>query len=127
MKPKIPISLLLATVIISLLSGCGRPLRMNQLQFGVWASEKDLWDEAVFRWKKAAVVDPRSVAAHNNLAVAYEKKGLWEEARKEYAIALKLEPKNTYVKYNLDMFQENMDSLKKDEDGKGANGADEKK
>jgi tetratricopeptide (TPR) repeat protein len=127
MKPKIPIFLLLAAAITALLSGCGQPLRMNQLQFGVWASEKDLWDEAVFRWKKAAAVDPRSVAAHNNLAVAYEKKGLWEEARKEYAIALKLEPKNTYVKYNLDMFQENMDSLKKDEGRKGANGADEKK
>ena len=126
MKPKIPV-VLVAAVILSLLSGCGRPLRMNQLQFGVWASEKDLWDEAVFRWKKAAAADPRSVAVHNNLAVAYEKKGLWEEARKEYGIALKLEPKNTYVKYNLDMFQENMDALKKDEGRKGANGADEKK
>ena len=124
MKPKIPIVLLLAAVISSFQSGCGRPLRLNQLQFGVWASEKDLWDEAIFRWKKAAAADPRSVAAHNNLAVAYEKKGLWEEARKEYGIALKLAPKNTYVKYNLDMFQENLDSLKKDEVQKGA---DEKK
>lgn len=126
MKPKIPV-VLLAAVIISLLSGCGRSLHLNQLRFGVWASEKDLWEEAAFRWKKAAAADPRSVAAHNNLAVAYEKKGRWEEARKEYAIALKLAPKNTYVKYNLDMFQENLDSLKKDEDRKGANGADEKK
>jgi Tfp pilus assembly protein PilF len=124
MKPKIPVILLLAAVIISLLSGCGRPLRLNQLQFGVWASEKDLWDEAFFRWKKAVAADPRSVAAHNNLAVAYEKKGLWEEARKEYGIALKLSPKNTYVKFNLDMFQENLDSLKKDEARKEA---DEKK
>ena len=123
MKPKIPI-VLLAAVIISVLSGCGRSLHLNQLQFGVWASEKDLWEEAAFRWKKAIAANPRSVAAHNNLAVAYEKKGLWEEARKEYGIALKLSPKNTYVKFNLDMFQENLDSLKKDE---GRKEADEKK
>ena len=126
MKSKLPV-VLLTTTIISILSGCSRSPHLNQLQFGVWASEKDLWEEAAFRWKKVVDADPHSVAAHNNLAVAYEKKGLWEEARKEYAIALKLEPKNTYVKYNLDMFQENLDSLKKDEGRKGASGADEKK
>lgn len=126
MKPKIPV-VLLAAVILSVLSGCSRPLYLNQLRFGVWASDKDLWDEAVFRWKKAVAADPLSVAAHNNLAVAYEKKGQWEEARKEYTIALKLAPKNTYVKHNLDMFQENLDSLKKEEARKETHAAEDKK
>ncbi len=46
---------------------------------GVWAAEHDMWDEAIFRWKKALEENPDAAILHNNLAVAYEKKGLWEE------------------------------------------------
>jgi tetratricopeptide (TPR) repeat protein len=95
------------------LSGCHRSPVQRQIRFGVWASQKDLWDEALFRWKKAVALDPRSVAAHNNLAVAYEKKSLWEEALKEYEEALRLDPKNTYVKSNLDKLKRNMEAAKK--------------
>lgn len=100
-----------------LLSACPACRPINQLEFGVWAAEKDLWEEAIFRWKKALQENPTSVAAHNNLAIAYEKKGLWEDARKEYEAALKLAPNNSWVKANYKSFQANLESADKKKRG----------
>jgi tetratricopeptide (TPR) repeat protein len=101
----------LTLFILSLISACApAPALRDQVAFGVWAAEKDLWDEAIFRWKKVLAENPDSVAAHNNLAVAYEKKGLWEEARKEYETALKLDPDNPWIKFNYENFQGNLES-----------------
>lgn len=104
-----------------LLSGCSLVRDLDQLRFGVWAAEHDLWNEAIFRWKKVLEQDPDSAAAHNNLAVAYEKKGLWEESRREYEIALKLAPENENIKLNYKRFKENLEppeKPKKDKDDK---------
>lgn len=114
MKNRAILILFLAGLAVFSLSGCSRSFRPDELRFGIWASQNDLWDEAVFRWKKILEQDPNSIAAHNNLAVAYEKKGLWEEARKEYESALKLAPKNEQVKSNYEKFKENREALKKE-------------
>lgn len=90
--------------LLALLFGCAAPMQHNQLRFGVQAAQKDLWDEAIFRWKKVLKTDPDSAAAHNNLAVAFEKKGLWDEAEKEYQIALRLSPNNEYIQANIKKF-----------------------
>ena len=105
--------------------GCGGRLRDNPIRLGFKASENELWDEALLRWKEAAEVAPRSVSAHNNLAVAYEKKGRWEDARKEYEKALTIDPSNTYVQHNFNRFQENVDFWKDDADKDKAGGPDE--
>jgi len=94
-------------------AGCYLIPKPDQVNFGIWAAEKDLWDEAIFRWKKALLLDPGSVAAYNNLAVAYEKKGLWEEARREYEIALKLAPQNSWLKANYESFKDNLEGTDK--------------
>jgi tetratricopeptide (TPR) repeat protein len=111
---------LLAAVLASvLISGsCSSARITDEIKFGVWASEHGLWDEALFRWKKAAAVNPRSVAALNNLGVAYEKKGLFDEALKSYEAALAIEPGNSYVKSNYKNCQENIKSPKADEPAK---------
>lgn len=98
------------------LGGCASSRTSSQLHFGLWAAERNLWDEAIFRWQKVLAANPSSVPAYNNLAVAYEKKGLWDNARAAYEAALKIEPKNTYVKTNFDRFKEQQDSLKKKEE-----------
>ena len=116
MKRKSVPVLFCAVAVAIVLSGCHRSFPHQQIRFGIWASQNDLWDEAIFRWKKALVLDPRSVAAHNNLAVAFEKKGRWEDARREYEEALKLDPKNTYVKSNFDQHKKNMEAAKKSEE-----------
>ncbi|MBM3293125.1 MAG: tetratricopeptide repeat protein [Candidatus Aminicenantes bacterium] len=90
------------------MGGCAGPQAADQVKFGVWASRQNLWEEAVFRWKKALEENPGSAAAHNNLAVAYERKGLFDQAIKEYELALKLDPKNETVKSNLEKCKESL-------------------
>lgn len=99
-------------------SGCARTLSQNQLQFGIQAAKKDLWDEAIYRWKKVLLSDPKSASAHNNLAVAYEKKGRWEDARKEYELALSLAPDNKYIQANFQRFKESDEEKAKDKNEK---------
>jgi tetratricopeptide (TPR) repeat protein len=104
MQKKLTIRFLI--VFLSLfVTHCSRPLWNEQINFGILAAKRDLWEEAFFRWQKAALSQPDSAAAHNNLAVAYERKGLWEDAKKEYELALKLSPKNSYIKANYDNFK----------------------
>lgn len=86
-------------------TACAPSLSQSQLAFGVWAAEKDLWNEAVFRWTKVLEENPSSVAALNNLAVAYEKQGRWEDAEQAYQAALKIAPKNPSVKANYEKFK----------------------
>lgn len=81
-------------------TACAPSLRTNQVRFGVQAAEGGLWDEALFRWKKALAANPNDAAAYNNLGVAYERKGLWQEAEKSYLQALRLDPNNTHIKFN---------------------------
>ncbi len=99
----------------TLMTGCSLQSETSQLRLGIWAAEHDLWDEAIFRWQKALEKDPNSAVLHNNLAVAYEKKGLWEKARAEYELALKLAPENRYIKANFRYFEENLKAAEKAE------------
>jgi tetratricopeptide (TPR) repeat protein len=96
LNKKISIYLLFGFLVM-ILSGCSARIEKSQLQFGIESAQRNLWDEAIFRWKKVLQSDPGSAAAHNNLAVAYEKKGLWEEAKKEYLAALKLKPNDDHI------------------------------
>jgi len=118
MTKKFILLLILFIILISLFFSCARSVLNQQLQFGIQAAQRDLWDEAIFRWKKVILSNPNSAAAHNNLGVAYEKKGLWEEAKKEYEIALKLSPENSYIKSNYQNFKDYHQSFKKEIDEK---------
>jgi tetratricopeptide (TPR) repeat protein len=112
-----------AVIVAAAPIACAPTQIADEVKFGVWASQQGLWDEAIFRWKKAVAENPRSVAALNNLAVAYEKKGLFDEALKSYAAALAIEPENSYVKSNYKNCQENIQGPKTGEPAK----TDEKK
>jgi len=115
MNKKIVTYILVVLLTVPLLYfSCSRPLAENDLRFGIEAAQKDLWDEAVFRWRKVALSKPQSAAAHNNLGVAYEKKGLWEEAKKEYELALKLDPDNAYIQSNYQNFKKRYELIKKE-------------
>jgi Flp pilus assembly protein TadD len=77
-----------------------------QVEFGIVAAQKELWKEALYRWKRATEVDPTYAAAFNNLAIAHEHEGQFEEARKAYERAIELEPNNALIKQNYDLFRE---------------------
>ncbi len=72
----------------------------KNLKFGVMASQKGLWKEAIYRWKRAIELDPTNWKAYNNLAVAYEREGMFNEAFNLYQIALQYSNDNIYVKKN---------------------------
>ncbi len=78
----------------------------EQVEFGIQVAQRGLWKEAIYRWERAAQLDPTYVAAFNNLAVAYEHEGQLQKAREAYEKALALEPENALVRQNYDLFKE---------------------
>jgi len=78
----------------------------GQDDFGVQMAKMNLWREAMFRFKRAVQIDPGDARAHNNLAVAYEAVGDFENARKEYLEALKLDRTNSYIQKNYSRYVE---------------------
>ena len=78
----------------------------KQVEFGIAVSQRGLWREAIYRWDRAAQLDPTYAAAHNNLAIAYEHEGELDKARAAYEKALELEPNNTFIKQNYELFKE---------------------
>jgi Flp pilus assembly protein TadD len=77
-----------------------------QVAFGMDVAQKGLWREAIYRWEKAAEIDPTYAAAYNDLAVGYEHEGQLEKARKAYEKAIELEPGNTQIRQNFELFKE---------------------
>ena len=77
-----------------------------QVDFGIELAQKQLWKEAEFRWEKAVELDPTYAAAWNNLGIAYEQQGKFDEAKKAYDRARTIDPKNTLILQNHDMFME---------------------
>ena len=77
-----------------------------QVEFGISVAQKGLWREAIYRWEKAAEIDPTYAAAFNDLAIAYEHEGQLEKARKAYEKALQVDPHNTQIQQNYDLFKE---------------------
>ena len=85
----------------------------EQIEFGIKVAQNQLWNEALYRWQKATELDPTYAAAWNNLAVAYEHEGKFEEAKKAYEKALQLDPKNVMIRQNYDLFKEINDRTKR--------------
>src|SRR5918911_5513338 len=85
-------------------SDVSRP--QTQDNFGVRMAKMNLWREAMFRFRRAVEINPQDAMAHNNLAVAYEANGDFENARKEYLEALKLDRSNQFIQKNYSRFVE---------------------
>jgi type IV pilus assembly protein PilF len=77
-----------------------------QVEFGINVAQKGLWREAIYRWEKATEVDPTYAAAYNDLAIAYEHEGQLDKARKAYEKAMELDPNNSQVRQNYELFKE---------------------
>lgn len=77
-----------------------------QVEFGINVAQRGLWREAIYRWEKATEVDPTYAAAYNDLAIAYEHEGQLDKARKAYEKAIELEPNNSQIQQNFELFKE---------------------
>jgi Flp pilus assembly protein TadD len=76
------------------------------VDFGISVAQKNLWREAIYRWEKAVELDPTYAAAFNDLAIGYEHEGDLAKARKAYEKALELQPNNTQIRQNYELFKE---------------------
>jgi type IV pilus assembly protein PilF len=97
---------------LALLVGTGpvwadqREQAKQQVEFGIQVAQRGLWREAIYRWERAAQLDPSYAAAFNNLAVGYEHEGQLAKAREAYEKALALDPRNALIRQNFDLFKE---------------------
>jgi Tfp pilus assembly protein PilF len=78
----------------------------TQRQFGVRMAKMNLWREAMFRFRRAVEIEPQDAMTHNNLAVAYEANGDFDNAAKAYREALRLDRTNQYIAKNYSRFVE---------------------
>src|SRR5919198_4522930 len=85
----------------------------SQVEFGIKVAQNGLWNEALYRWQKAVQIDPTYAAAWNNLAIAFEHEGRFDDAKKAYEKALGLDPKNPMIRQNYDLFKEINDRTKR--------------
>ncbi len=98
---------------------CGpAPLRAEdqQLAFGVQMAKRGLWSEALFRFRQAERTQPGNPRVLNNLAVAYEAVGLFDEALETYKAALKADPANRELRRNYSRFIEFYQAFRPDEE-----------
>jgi len=77
-----------------------------QVAFGIDVAQKGLWREAIYRWEKATQIDPTYAAAYNDLAIGYEHEGQLDKARQAYEKALEMDPSNTQIRQNFELFKE---------------------
>lgn len=84
----------------------------SQLQFGVDMARRGLWNEALFRFNRALVTRPGDAQILNNIAVAYEALGLFEQALETYKQALAASPNNRDLRANYSRFLEFYQSFK---------------
>lgn len=78
----------------------------SQVDFGINVAMRGLWREAIYRWEKAVEIDPTYAAAFNDLAVAYEHEGQLAKARQAYDKAMALDPNNSQIRQNFELFKE---------------------
>jgi tetratricopeptide (TPR) repeat protein len=93
-----------------------KSMSKDQVAFGIEVARLGLWREAIYRWEKAVELDPENPSARNNLAVAYEQAGDFEQANETYERALELAPNNLYIRQNYELFREAYERRKRTEE-----------
>ncbi|MDA1192873.1 MAG: tetratricopeptide repeat protein [Candidatus Poribacteria bacterium] len=97
-----------------LVIGCGgAPTRVHAYNdYAIRAAQHDLWKEASLRWEQALALDKTDSRIWNNLGVAYESDGRFEDALKSYREAVKLDVGNSQYVRNLRRAEANRERAK---------------
>jgi len=82
----------------------GGPSLNTEVDFGVAMAKRGLWAEALFRFQQADMERPNDAEILNNLAVAYEAVGQFDEALEAYKRGLQAGPSNRELKRNYSAF-----------------------
>ena len=92
----------------------------KEVAFGVKMAQRGLWNEALFRFRRAAELRPGDGKILNNLAVAYEAVGQYENALLAYQEAVKVDAANRELKRNYSRFIEFYQAFKAAEEKSSA-------
>ncbi len=99
-------AILLAATLIS----CGSVPRKDdaagQKAYGAYMARRGFWNEALFRFERAAAIRPNDAEIQNDLAVAYESLGKTAQALAAYKKALELAPTDPQIRRNYARFAE---------------------
>ena len=106
MRTRFLTALILLSAAAAPLAADARADAKKQVEFGITVAQRGLWREAIYRWERAAQIDPTYAEALNDLAIAYEHEGDLEKARVAYEKALELAPDNALIKQNYELFKE---------------------
>jgi Tfp pilus assembly protein PilF len=93
------------------------PRAQGQVEFGVDMAQRGLWSEALFRFRQAERMGDNRASVLNNIAVAYEALGQFDQAQTYYKKALDQDPRNVGLKRNYSRFVEFYQSFKPDQPG----------
>jgi Flp pilus assembly protein TadD len=92
----------------------------EQMAFGVQMARRNLWNEAFFRFQQASALEPSNPRILNNLGVASEARGRFDEALKYYQEALRLAGGDSEIRRNYARFVEFYQSFKPAPEGDAA-------
>lgn len=106
--------LVAGVVALGLIAGASPVLAKNpkvkraeeEVEFGFKAARRGYWQEALERFQLADELTPNQPRILNNIAVAFEANGRFEEARAAYRTGLELDPSNSALRKNLQRFEE---------------------
>jgi tetratricopeptide (TPR) repeat protein len=103
-----------AVLVLTLFMGAGGvlagdPAKNNasqQMKWGYQAAKKGYWLEALDRFERANELTPNQPRVINNIAVALEASGRFEEARLTYETGLSIAPNDRVLRRNFSRFME---------------------
>jgi len=77
-----------------------------EMEWGYKAARRGYWQEALLRFEHANQLTPDQPRIINNIAVAQEANGLFEQALLSYQLGLAISPKDNALRRNYMRFQE---------------------
>lgn len=106
-KIGVPFALALVMVATSVAAGDGaKKEAADDMEWGYKAARRGYWQEALTRFQHANQLTPDQPRILNNIAVAQEANGLFEQALLTYQTGLAIDPGNPALKRNYARFQE---------------------
>jgi tetratricopeptide (TPR) repeat protein len=78
----------------------------QQMKWGYKAAKQGYWLEALHRFERANELTPNQPRVINNIAVALEASGRFEEARLTYETGLSIAPNDRTLRRNFSRFME---------------------
>lgn len=115
--------------ILAILGACSanKAAVETEYKFANRLAAEGLFKEALMRWEKLLKEGKENAAIHNNIAVALEKMGRFDEAEASYKKALAISPNNPTIQNNYDKLKKYLKNEDEPEDPKDKTKDEDKK